>query len=221
MTILLYSLALPDRRTNVTHQPGAWPVPPPICQQMTGWLARPPTHRGVLVQQPRLLYDTTNSVSTGHRTNFPHGLQAKTAPLRPGDSQWIHKEDAVHHQRSQVYDPQGARKHNALLQSKKISGPCIQTRRLGIPRYIGYQDDTSISKVVTSQTGTLWNQIPSRTVSLLSQVAPWNETVVPSVQHCKVIHCPGRSNTRKETASPTTTHYCWWRTRVGSRRDIR
>ena len=221
MTILLYSLALPDRRTNRTHQPEAWPVPLPIRQQMTGWLARPPTHRRVLAQQLRLLYDTTNSISTRHRTNSPHGLWAKTEPLRPEDSQRIHKEDTVHHQRSQVHDLQGARKHDALLQLKKISGLHVQTRRLGIPRYIRYQDDTSVSKAVTLQTGTLWNWMLSRPVSLLSQVASWNETVVPSVQHCKVIHCPGRSNTRKETASPTAIHYCWWRTRVGSRRDIR
>jgi len=167
MTILLYSLVPLDRWTNGMRQPGAWPVLPPIRQWMTGWLVRPPTHYRVSAQQPHSLHDITNSVPTRYRTNSLHGLQAKTKPLRPGDSQWIHKENAVHHQRSQVHNLQGTRGHDALLQSKEISGLHVQTQRPGIPRCIGYQNDTSISKVVTSQTGTLWDWMPSRTVSLL------------------------------------------------------
>ena len=49
----------------------------------------------------------------------------------------------------------------------------------------------SISKVVTSQTGTLQNQTPSGTVSLSSQVAPGNETVAP---------CQGRAE--RERSDP-------------------
>ena len=221
MTILLYGLVLSDGWTNKTHQPGAWPVPPPICQRTTGWLVWPPTHHKVLAQQPCPLHDATNSVSTGHGMNSPHGLWAETEPLRPRDSQWIHEEDAVCHQRSQVHDLQGARGHDTLLQSKKISGPCVQTRRPGIPRCVRYQNNMSVSKVVTSQTRILQNRMLSRTISLLPQVALWNETVAPSVQCCKVICHPRRSDTRKETTSPATTHCHQQRTRVGSGRDIR
>ena len=65
----------------------------------------------------------------------------------------------------------------------------------------------SISKVVTLQTRTIQNRMPSGTVSLLFQVAPQNETVAPSVQHGKVVCHSGRSDTRKEATSPATT-YC-------------
>ena len=149
------------------RQLGAQPVSLPICQWMTGWLVRPSTHRGVPAQQSHPLCDAANSIPIGHRTNSPHGLQAKTEPLRPGNNQRVHKEDAVCYWRSQVCDPQGIREHDALLQSKKISSPHVQTRRLGIPRRIGYQDDMSISEVVASETGILRNQMSSRTVSLL------------------------------------------------------
>ena len=64
----------------------------------------------------------------------------------------------------------------------------------------------SVSKVVTSQTGTLQNRAPSRTDSLLTQVAPQIETVAPGVQRGQVVHCSGRSDTRKEATSPTATH---------------
>ena len=47
MTILLHSLAPPDGQTDRMRQPGAQPVPPPIHQQMTGQLVRPPTHHRV------------------------------------------------------------------------------------------------------------------------------------------------------------------------------
>jgi len=128
---------------------------------------------------------------TGHRTNPLYGLWAKTEPLRPGDSQWIHEEDEVRHQESQVHNPQDAGRHNAILQLKKVSGPRVQTRRPGIPRCIGYQNDMSVSEVVTLQTRTIWNWTPSRTVSLLPQVAPQNKTVAPSIQHGKVVYCSG------------------------------
>jgi len=97
--------------------------------------------------------------------------------------------------------------HDAVLQLKKVSGPCIQTRRLGIPRHVGYQNDMFISKVITSQTGTLQNRTPSGTISLPSQVVSWNETVTPSVQHDKVVCHSRRSDTRKEATSPTAI-YC-------------
>ena len=188
---------------------------------MTGRLVQPPTYRGVPAQQLRPLHDTANSISTGHGMNFPHRLRAKTEPLRPGDSQRIHEENAVHHRKSQVRNLQGTKGYNILLQSKKISGLRVQTRRPGISRHVRYQDDMSVSKVVTSPTGTLRDQMPSRTISLSPQVAPRNETVAPGVQRCKVIRHPGRSDTRKETASPTATHRRRRRTRVGSGRDIR
>ena len=167
------------------------------------------------------LRDATNSVSTRHGTNSLHGLQAKTEPLRPGNNQRVHEEDAVCYWRSQVHDPQGTREHNVLLQSKKISGPRVQTRKPGIPRHIGYQDDMSISEVVASETGTLQNWTPSRAVSLPPQIAPRNETVTSGVQCYKVIYYPRRSDTRKEATSPTAIHCRRQRTGVGSGRDIR
>ena len=221
MTILLYSMAPLDRQTDGIRQPGAQPVSLSICQWTTGRLVQPPIYRGVLAQQPCLLCNAANSIPTGHRTNSPHGLWAETEPLRPRDSQRIHKEDAVCHWRSQVRNLQGVRGHDVLLQCKEISGPRVQTRRLDIPRRIGYQNNTSVSKVVTSQTRTLRDRTPSRTISLLFQVAPRNETVAPSVQHCKIVYCPGRSDTRKEAASPAATNRHRRRTRVGNGRDIR
>ena len=86
MTILLHSLAPPDGQTNRMHQLRAWLVPPPICQQITEQLVRPPTHRRVPAQQLRLLHDATISIPTGYGTNPPYGLQAKTEPLRPENS---------------------------------------------------------------------------------------------------------------------------------------
>ena len=79
----------------------------------------------------------------------------------------------------------------------------------------------TVSEVVASETGTLRNRMPSRAISLPSQVAPQNETVTSSVQCYKVICCPGRSDTRKEAASPAATCCCRQRTGVGSGRDIR
>jgi len=46
-------------------------------------------------QQPRLLHNATTSVSTRHGTNSPHGFQAGTEPLQPGDGQQIHQENRV------------------------------------------------------------------------------------------------------------------------------
>ena len=80
--------------------------------------------------------------------------------------------------------------------------------------------DTSVSEVVTSQTRTLRNRAPSRTVSLPSQVTPRNEAVTPSVQRCEVVHHSGGSDPGKETTNPTATHRRRWKRRVGSRRDI-
>ena len=51
--------------------------------------------------------------------------------------------------------------------------------------------DASISEVVTPQTGTLRNRVPSRTVSLPTQVAPQTETVASGVQRGQVVHRPG------------------------------
>ena len=120
-------------------------------------------------------------------------------------SQWIHKENGVHHWGSQVRDLQGAGRHDKILQLKKVSGPHIQTRGPGIPRCVRYQNDTSVSKVVTSQTGTLQNWVPSRTNSLPTQVAPRIETVALSVQHGQVVHCSRQSDTRKEAISFAAT----------------
>ena len=153
--ILLYSLAPPDKQTNRIRQPGAWPVPPSIRQQTTGQLVWSPTHRRVPAQQPRPFHDATTSIPTGHRTNSLHGFWAKTEPLQPRDGQQNHKENRVCYQGSQVHDLQGARRYNKVLQSKKISSSHIQTRELGIPRRVRYQNNMSVSKVVTSQTGTL------------------------------------------------------------------
>ena len=69
------------------HQPGAQPVPLPICQQMTEQLVQSPIHCRVPVQQPHSLCDATISVPTRHGTNPLYGLQAETEPLRPGDGQ--------------------------------------------------------------------------------------------------------------------------------------
>ena len=66
---------------------------------------------------------------------------------------------------------------------------------------------TSVSEVVTLQTRTLRNRMPSGTVSLLSQVTSRNEAVVPSIQHCKVVCHFRRSDPRKETTSPAATHH--------------
>jgi len=175
MNILLYSLAPPDRRTNRTHQPGAWPIPPPIHQQMTGQLVQSPTHHRVPAQQPCLLCDTTISIPTRHGTNSLYRLWAKTEPLGPGNSQQIHGEDEVCYWRGQVCNLQGAKGHNVVLQLKKVSSPCVQARRLGIPRHIGYQNDMSVSEVVTLQTGIRghlgWCLVSSKGLNLL--VAHW------------------------------------------------
>ena len=208
MTIFLYGLVLPDRRTNGTCQPKAQPFSLPICQWMARQLVRSLTHRRVPTQQPHSLCDAIISIPTRHGTNPPYGLQAETKPLRPEDGQRIHEEDGVCHQGSQVHDLQSTEEHDKVLQSKKVSGPRIWTRRLGIPRCVRYQNDMFISKVVTSQTGTLWNWTPSRTISLPTQVAPRNETVVPSVQRSKAVCCSRQSDTRKEATSPATTHCC-------------
>ena len=219
--ILLYSLAPPDGQTNGMCQPGARPVPLSIHQQMTGQLVRPPIHRRVPAQQLCPFCDATTSVPTRHRTNFPHGFWAETEPLQPGDSQWIHQENEVRHRESQVCNLQGAGRHDKVLQSKKVSGSCIQTQGPGIPRRVRYQNDMSISKVVTLQTRTLRNWVPSRTNSLPTQVAPWIETVAPGIQ-CGQVVCHSRwSDTRKEATSPATTHCYQWRTRVGGKRGIR
>ena len=45
----------------------------------------------------------------------------------------------------------------------------------------------SVSEVITLQTGTLRNQVLSRTDSLPTQVAPRIETVAPGVQHGQVV----------------------------------
>jgi len=55
----------------------------------------------------------------------------------------------------------------------------------------------------------------SGTVSLLSQVTPQNEAVIPSVQCCEVVCRSGGSDPRKETTSPAVTHCRQWRRRVG------
>jgi len=78
---------------------------------------------------------------------------------------------AIEEAKSAIY-LQGTGRHDTVLQLKEVSGPHVQTRRLGIPRHIRYQNDTSVSKVVTLQTGTLRNRMLSGAVSLLSQVAP-------------------------------------------------
>ena len=157
MNILLYGLAPPDGWTNGTRQPRAQPVSLSIRQRMTGRLVRPSIHCGVPAQQPRPFCNAITSVPTRHRTNSPHGFQAKTEPLQPGDGQRIHKENGVCHRESQVCDPQGARRHDEVLQLKKVSSPCIQTRGLGIPRRIRYQNNTSVFEVVISHTRTLRN----------------------------------------------------------------
>jgi len=77
----LHSLAPPDRQTNGTHQPRAWPVPLPIHQRTTEWLVRPPTYCRVPAQQLRSFCDATISVPTKHRTNPLYGFWAKTEPL--------------------------------------------------------------------------------------------------------------------------------------------
>ena len=79
--ILLYSLAPPDKQTNRTCQPGAWPVPPPIHQWTTGRLVQSPFHHRVPAQQLRPLCDATTSIPTGHRTNSLHGFRAETESL--------------------------------------------------------------------------------------------------------------------------------------------
>ena len=150
MTILLHGLASPDGWTNGMCQPGAWLVPPPICQWTVRWLVWSPTHCRVLAQQPCSLHDATISIPTRHGMNPSYRLRAKTKPLRPGDGQQIHEEDGVCYQGSQVHDLQGTGGHNKILQSKKVSSPHIRTRKLGIPRCIRYQNNMSISKVVTS-----------------------------------------------------------------------
>ena len=221
MTILLHSLAPPDRQTNRTHQLEARPIPLPICQWMAKQLVRPPTHCGVPAQQPHLLHNTATSVPTGHQTDSPYGLQAESEPLWPRDGQWTHRENKICHWRGQVSDLQGTRRHNTVLQLKEDSNSRVQTRRPGILRCIRHQNNTSISEVVILQTKTLRNRTPSGTVSLPSQVTLWNEAVVPSIQHHKVVHYSGRSNPREKATSPTATHCRQWRRRVGSRRDIR
>jgi len=74
MTILLHSLVPPDGQTNGMCQPGAQPVPPLIRQQTAEQLVRPPTDRGVPVQQPYSLHDAATSVPTKHWMNPPYGL---------------------------------------------------------------------------------------------------------------------------------------------------
>jgi len=148
--------------------------------------------------------------------NPSHRLRAKTEPFQPGDSQRIHKENGVCHQGSQVHNQQGVGRHDEVLQLKKVSSPRIQTRRPDIPRRIRYQNNMSISKVVTLQTEILQNWAPSKTVSLPTQVAPRIETVAPSIQHGQVIHHSKQSGTRKEATSPATTHCRQWRTVLGA-----
>jgi len=89
------------------------------------WALITPTHCRVPAQQPCSLCNATIPVPTGHRTNPLYGLQTETEPLRPGDNQQIHEEGEVHYQGSQVHDPQGARRHDEVLQLKKVSGPHI------------------------------------------------------------------------------------------------
>ena len=185
------------------------------------WLVRPPIYHGVLAQQPHLLHNAATSIPTEHRTDSLYGLQAETEPLWSRDGQWIHREDEICHWRGQVSNPQGTGRHDMVLQSKEDSSPRVQTRRLGILRHVRHQNNTSVSEVVTSQTRTLQNRMPSRTVSLLFQVTPWNEAVAPSVQCRKVVCHSRRSNPRKKAASPAATHYCQQRRGVGGGRDIR
>ena len=202
MTILLHSLAPPDRQTNGMCQPGARPVPPPIRQWMAERLVRPPTDHGVPAQQPRPLHNAATSIPTRHWTNPLYGLWAKPSPLQTRDGQRIHGEDEICHWRDQIGDPQSTGRHDMVLQLKKDSSPYVHTRRPDILRRVRHQNDTSVSEVVTSQTRTLWNRIPSETVSLPSQVTSWNEAVAPSVQCRKAVHCSGRSNPREKTTSP-------------------
>ena len=62
--------------------------------------------------------------------------------------------------------------------------------------------------------------MPSRTVSLLTQVASWIETVVPSVQRGQVVRRSGRSDTRTGATSPATTYCHQWRAGVRGRRGV-
>ena len=75
----------------------------------------------------------------------------------------------------------------------------------------------SVSEVVTSQTQTLRNRAPSRTVSLPSQVTPRNEAVTPSVQRREVVRRSGGSDPRKETTNPAATHVRALRSLRGNR----
>ena len=188
---------------------------------MAEWLVWPPTDCGVPAQQPHPLCDTATSVPTRYWMNPPYGLWTKPSPLQTRDSQQIHGVDEIRHWRGQISNLQGTGRHNAVLQSKENFSPYVQTRRPGIFRHIRHQNNTSISKVVTLQTGTLWNRTLSRTISLLSQVTSRNEAVVPSVQRRKVVCCSRRSDPREETASPAATHHRCQRRRVGSRRNTR
>ena len=79
----------------------------------------------------------------------------------------------------------------------------------------------SVSKVVISPTRTLQNRMPSGTVSLPSQVTSRNEAVAPSIQRRKVVRRSRRSDPRKETASPATTHRRRRKRGEGSGRDIK
>ena len=68
--------------------------------------------------------------------------------------------------------------------------------------------------------GPFENRAPSKAVSLLTQVVLWIETIAPGVQRGQVVHCSGRSDTRKEAASPAATYCHRWRTRMGGRGGI-
>ena len=79
---------------------------------------------------------------------------------------------------------------------------------------------TSVSEVVTPQTGTLRNRMPSRTVSLPTQVSSWIETVASGVQRGQVVRRSGRSDTRTGAMSPAATYCRQWRAGVRGRRGV-